>query len=244
MRKVFALAGFCLLASFYAMAIDKFYYGAWATENNPDRPIIVVDPLFMWMNTNGLWRPCRITGTESEPPGAIFTDFERSDYPRMCFLVPDKWWRKELSAKGVSTETNSVFLAYHAEIGNRIHRSGEKRMVRCRMPDWERIAPKSLYLGEWQTSSGNMRVRINEDGTATYWKRNADGSYEQVVQATRCWRQHGPGLLALNPRKAKAYDAGEFRRVPKTLLWIDPARSDTAMSIDSADKVEYATRVK
>ena len=229
---------------FSTFAIDEFYYGAWATEDNPAKAVVVVDPLFIWMNTNGLWRPCRITGTDSEPLGAIFTDFERNDYPRMCLLVPEKWWGKKLAAKGIAVGTNSVFLARHAEIGNCIQRSNEKRMVRCKLPDWGEIAPKSLYIGEWQAPVENMRIRINEDGMVTYWKRSADGSYEQVEKATRCWRQHGPGLLVLSPKMAKAYDSGDFNRVPKTLLWVDPAKHDTAVSIDSADRVEYATRVK
>ena len=244
MKRTFAFILLMAAGASSALAIDDFYHGAWAIAAEPDKPIVVVDPLLIWMNTNGCWRPCRTTGTDSEPPGAIFTDFDRNDYPRMCLLVPDRWWRKELAAKGVSAETNSVFLAYYAEIGNRIQRFDEKRMVRCMVPDWTAIAPKSLYIGVWQAYGGDMRVQINEDGTVTYWKRNSNGTYEQVEQTTRCWRQHGPGLLALSPRKAKAYDAGDFGRVPKTLLWIDPAKPDTAVSIDASDRVAYASRVK
>lgn len=242
-QKIRLLAVAIIGVALSANARFDAYQGAWATEDKPETPIVVVDPLFVWMNTNGCWRPCRTTGSESDPPAPLFTDYADNSPVHLCLKKPEQWWKSELEGKGAAVSTDDVFLAKRTESSGEIRHWDERRMARCPMPDWKTVAPLDLYIGEWQHGE-DMRVRINADKTATYLRRGSDGGFAPVEGSERCWRKHGAGLLALGQRKAKAYDKGDFRSVPKTLLWIDPANRDVAVSIDATGRTAIATRVK
>ena len=102
------------------------YQGAWAAADKPHAPIVVVDRLFVWMNTNGCWRPCRITGSESDPPAPIFTDYADKSPVHLCLMKAERRRKGGSEGKDAAVPPNDVFMAKRAELNGRVHRFGRQ----------------------------------------------------------------------------------------------------------------------